>query len=77
MVKELEYIDLILDNTKCKYVFAHHGTPFWEAQIKLDMARKRRNRSFGTLLEWIFVSYPKYHILKTHRRKFYKQYHKI
>ena len=76
VVKELEYIDLILDNTKCKYVFAHHGTPFWEAQIKLDMARKRRNRSFGTLLEWIFVSYPKYHILKTHRRKFYKQYHK-
>ncbi len=75
VVIELKYIQMILDNTACKYVFAHHGSPFWESQIKVDNARKRRDKSLGSYLEWLFLSYPKYHILKTHKRRFYKLYH--
>ncbi len=75
VVKEMEYINLLLENTACKYVFAHHGTPFWEAHNKIDMASKRRNNSVGTFLEWLFISYPKYHIFKSHKRRFYKLYY--
>lgn len=73
-VRELKYIQMIVESTHCKYVFAHHGTPFWEAQIKLDMARKRGYRSWSNRLEWYFLSYPKYIWFKKHEKQFHRIY---
>lgn len=75
-VRPLKYIELIRENTSCKYVFAHHGMPFWEASIKLDMARKRGQKSLAGWIEWLLVSYPKYTWFKRNERQFHKIYQK-
>ncbi len=74
VVLDIEHIKQIIAETNCRYIFAHHGTPFWEAQIKVDMAYLRSRKSFSARLEWYFISYPKYIWFEKHKARFYKNY---
>lgn len=75
-VRPLKYIRLIREKTNCKYVFAHHGKPFWEARIKFDVIRKKSQKSLGKRIEWLLLTYPKYKWFKKNERQSYKAYKK-
>ena len=68
-VRTFQYFDLIKNSVNCKFIFANHGSPFWEKENKLIMARKRRDKSFLQKLEWYFISYPKYIWFNAHEKK--------
>ncbi len=72
--RNLLYTDEIKTATGCKYIFALHSVPFWEKEFEIERARKRRNHSFGSKMEWFLISYPKHFWFKKAYRKVRNRY---
>lgn len=72
--RRMLFINDILQKTHCKYVYALHSIPFWEAELILDRARRRGMVSWISKLEWYLISYPKYVWFKKAFRKIRAMY---
>lgn len=69
-------ISILKERCRCKIVYSSHGTPFWEAHSTVELKKKRSKKTFGRKLEWFFIHWIKYNIIKSHLTKTKKQYQK-
>lgn len=59
---------------ECKFVFSHHGKPFFEIENKQEWVWRRSRKNAFSWMKWILIDYLKYSVFKYHRSSVFSMY---
>ncbi|MGL5786277.1 MAG: glycosyltransferase [Bacteroidales bacterium] len=74
---DLPDLKRIKKETDCSIVYVLHSVPFWEIELKYQLAKRRSERSFLSYIEWHTIQKIRFNILKIHKKRTEKKYREI
>lgn len=73
-VLRMKHMPFIVRNTGVKYIYANHGSPFWDVSAAIAAVVKKYRHGFLNRIKWYAYHYPAFFWFGKQQRRVYRRY---